>query len=123
MGSEEESSSKYGCEEMTEINFPDSNLRFKCSSGTDFLEFHRKNPNSPLRFGCQRGDCGTCAIKILEGSENLTKQSEQEKQVLRQKNLDVEQHRLACQCAFNGDVALTNPHSPTNLSSTCPHSS
>ncbi len=44
-------------------------------------------------FGCQEGICGLCAINILEGEENLSELTEEEKVLSRDKK-----HRLACQC-------------------------
>lgn len=43
-------------------------------------------------FGCNEGICGLCAINILEGEENLSELTEQEKTLSRDKK-----HRLACQ--------------------------
>ncbi len=51
-------------------------------------------------FGCEDGICGTCMIDIIEGEENLSDLTEQEKDLMRDKK-----HRLACQCKIkNGDV-------------------
>ncbi|HTZ41878.1 MAG TPA: 2Fe-2S iron-sulfur cluster binding domain-containing protein [Candidatus Omnitrophota bacterium] len=46
-----------------------------------------------IPFGCEEGICGTCMIDILEGEDNLSELTEQEKDLMRDKK-----HRLACQC-------------------------
>lgn len=75
-------------------------------TGSDFVQIHENDPTLPLRFGCKKGNCGICAIKVEKGAENLTKISPHEVETLRHKNLD-ENCRLACQCAINGDVSIT----------------
>jgi ferredoxin len=51
-------------------------------------------------FGCEDGICGTCMIDIIEGEDNLSELTEQEKDLMRDKK-----HRLACQCKIKkGDI-------------------
>lgn len=51
-------------------------------------------------FSCKNGICGTCMIDIIEGEENLSELTEQEKDLARDKK-----HRLACQCKIkSGEV-------------------
>jgi ferredoxin len=51
-------------------------------------------------FGCEDGICGTCMIDIIDGEDNLSGLTEQEKDLMRDKK-----HRLACQCKINkGEV-------------------
>ena len=53
-------------------------------------------------FGCEDGICGTCMIDIIEGDENLSELTEQEKDLMRDRK-----HRLACQCKIKkGDVKI-----------------
>ena len=47
-----------------------------------------------LPFGCHSGLCGTCEMEVVEGAENLSELSEQEKEL---GYLD-RTHRRACQC-------------------------
>ena len=44
-------------------------------------------------FCCTNGICGTCMIDIIEGEENLSELTEEEKDLERDRK-----HRLACQC-------------------------
>lgn len=53
-------------------------------------------------FGCEEGICGTCMIDVVEGENNLSELTEQERDLMRDKN-----HRLACQCKIRkGDVKI-----------------
>jgi ferredoxin len=90
---------------MPKITFKSKMKYFEIPSGTELLKAYEMNHEIPLRFGCTQGDCGVCAIKILEGGENLSKCSRHEKQTLKQRELG-EGCRLACQCAINGDVVI-----------------
>lgn len=52
-----------------------------------------------VSFGCTSGLCGTCNIIVLEGMENLSERTGQEREMdLAQEN------RLACQCRIKGGV-------------------
>lgn len=90
---------------MAKIKFISNDVAHNVPSGTDLLQAYRINPAIPLQFGCTQGACGTCAIKIIEGAEQMTKLTKQEVQTLRCKGLG-EGYRLACQCAINGDITI-----------------
>lgn len=72
--------------------------------GTELLRIPHIDPTAPLKFGCCKGLCGTCAIKIAKGSEHLSPHTKQEQETLKRLHLD--SHRLACQCALLGDVEM-----------------
>lgn len=56
-------------------------------------------------FACTEGVCGTCVIEILEGEENLSELTQEEKDFLGE---DSREERLACQCNIkSGDVKIT----------------
>ncbi|MFH1360390.1 MAG: 2Fe-2S iron-sulfur cluster-binding protein [Candidatus Omnitrophota bacterium] len=46
-------------------------------------------------FNCNTGVCGSCAIRILSGQENLSALTQEEKDLNLNKDI-----RLACQCAI-----------------------
>ena len=53
-------------------------------------------------FCCKEGLCGSCAIDIVEGEDNLNGLTENEKILGRDKK-----HRLACQCKIKkGNVGI-----------------
>lgn len=91
---------------MTKLRFLSKHIEVDVPSGSELLQIGRRHPELPLKFGCTRGDCGVCAVKVLLGQDNLTRQSKQEVQTLKNKHLDSTNYRLACQCAINGDVTL-----------------
>ena len=47
-----------------------------------------------LLFSCHSGTCGTCRMEVVEGAENLTDLTEEEKML---GHAD-KKHRQACQC-------------------------
>jgi len=58
--------------------------------------------NLGVPFGCRMGVCGSCMIDVVEGEENLSELTEEEKNMARDKK-----HRLACQCNIRkGDVTI-----------------
>lgn len=48
-----------------------------------------------LPFACTEGVCGTCVIEVVEGKDNLTPPTQEERDFLGD---DVGCERLACQC-------------------------
>jgi ferredoxin len=87
------------------VRFVSLNKEYNLQGVSDFLEAKEAYPALPWRFGCCRGTCGVCVFKVIEGAEFLGKQGKAEKNVLKKKGLEKD-HRLACQCALNGDVAI-----------------
>jgi ferredoxin len=56
-----------------------------------------------IPFGCCNGFCGTCRINIDYGEENLSKLTDEEEMLERDKK-----HRLACQCKINkGEAGIS----------------
>ncbi len=81
-------------------------VEVEISSGTELIEVARKYPSLPFKFGCTRGECGVCAVKVDAGMQNLTKLSRSEEETLLRRGCG-DGYRLACQCAMNGDVELS----------------
>ena len=48
-------------------------------------------------FACTEGICGTCVVEVLDGMENLSAMTEEEKDFLGVQDRE----RLACQCKIN----------------------
>ncbi len=74
-------------------------------AGCDFQRVHTLYPSLPLRFGCRNGECGVCALRVVQGMENLTKRTPEEVKTLARKGLSNE-WRLGCQCCVNGDLVV-----------------
>lgn len=80
---------------------------------TNTGEEHELEDNSPLiepceeagvPFACTEGVCGTCVIEVVDGMENLSEFTQEERDFLG----DMNKERLACQCKIRkGCVKLT----------------
>jgi len=95
-----------GSKIMPIIYFKTKDLSFNVLEGVELLQAKKQNPDMPLKFGCTRGNCGVCAIRVLSGKGNLTKMCPKEESTLRQKGCIPLDYRLACQCALNGNIEI-----------------
>ena len=59
---------------------------------------HEVCEEAGVPFACTEGVCGTCVIEVVEGGENLSPCTQEEKDFLG----DQERERLACQCKIQG---------------------
>ena len=50
-------------------------------------------------FGCTDGKCGSCRVEIVEGMENLTERTDEEKDLLTD-----DKYRLMCQCKIKSGI-------------------
>lgn len=76
-----------------------ANLRFKAlENGIDIYTLMGKMMNCG-----GYGQCGTCVVEVIEGSENLSPKTEVELRKLKKKP---ESYRLACQTLVNGPVSI-----------------
>ena len=63
--------------------------------------------NVSLSFGCTEGTCGVCELTVVDGSKNLSKVSEEEKEYLLPEDLQAGM-RLGCQLKIRkGNVTFT----------------
>jgi len=90
---------------MVEIKCKSKNISCNVASDCELRRAHEIHPELPIKFGCRRGECGVCAIKILAGKENLTRPTHEELATLKRKNLPSD-YRLACQCSLNGGGSI-----------------
>ena len=90
---------------MPTLTFDKQQRSLQVKEGTELLRLPYLDSTVPLKFGCCQGQCGTCAIKVLVGEENLSPKTKQEKETLHRLKLD-QSYRLACQCALRGDVVI-----------------
>jgi len=76
------------------------NVAYEVPDGDSIAE---KCENSGIPFSCNSGVCGTCQIKILEGSDNLNALNREEIELSMDRH-----HRLGCQCKIlTGVVKVT----------------
>lgn len=89
---------------MPKLTFNQQKRSLQIKEGTDLVRIPYLVSSVPLKFGCRQGQCGTCAIKVISGEENLSPKTKQEQATLDRIKSDC--HRLACQCAIKGDVVI-----------------
>jgi ferredoxin len=59
--------------------------------------------NAGVPFCCNSGVCGTCKVEVLEGAENLSELTDEEKDL----GMDLN-NRLSCRCRImSGTVKIT----------------
>ena len=59
---------------------------------------HETCEEAGVPFACTEGVCGTCVIEVVDGMENLSEFTQEEKDFLG----DQDRERLACQCRIKG---------------------
>ena len=89
---------------------PRFDVRFELPDGTSYeakgkagdpiARISGRGPR-PLSTGCADTSCGTCAVEILEGADQITPESEHEVRT-RQANKVPDGRRLACATAITG---------------------
>ena len=90
---------------MSEINFLPDKKVLKVEGEETILQTAIRN-NIPHVNACGgEGKCTTCRLIVLEGIENCSDQTEQEKK-LKEKVHTTDEFRLACQTSANGDITV-----------------
>ena len=89
---------------------PRFSVRFELPDGTSYeakgkagdpiARISGRGPR-PLSTGCADTSCGTCAVEILEGGEQVTAESDHERRT-REANKVPDGRRLACATAITG---------------------
>lgn len=64
----------------------------------DNTPLHEVCEEAGVPFACTEGVCGTCVIEVVEGMDNLSEFTQEEKDFLG----DQDRERLACQCKLKG---------------------
>ncbi len=86
---------------MGKIIFENSGEEKELAEGEPIAELCEEQG---VPFACTEGVCGTCVIEVLEGMENLSPMTQEEKDFLGEQDRE----RLACQCKMLGNcVRLT----------------
>tara|TARA_R110002126_G_scaffold27665_14_gene92849 strand:- start:829 stop:1113 length:285 start_codon:yes stop_codon:yes gene_type:complete len=89
---------------MAKITFLKTGAVHEIADGSSYLDFCQSN-DVPQDFGCTVGSCGTCALVIEEGGDNVNAATEDEKDVVEMCSSDAHA-RLGCQLTINGDITL-----------------
>jgi ferredoxin len=91
---------------MAKINFKPDNVVHEVEDGTPLIDFCDEVDVS-LSFGCTEGSCGVCELTVLEGMENISRLTDEERDYLLEEDLEAGM-RLGCQLKIRkGEVALT----------------
>lgn len=91
---------------MPKVLFHPSHKSAEVEPHTKLLLSGRR-AGADIRFGCAACRCGTCAVKILEGVQNLSPFKKDEEQLLLRLKLPRDGSvRLACQARVNGDCTV-----------------
>ncbi|MCF8720626.1 2Fe-2S iron-sulfur cluster-binding protein [Nitrospina gracilis] len=91
---------------MAKVVFQPDNVTHECEDGMSLIDICEEVEVS-LSFGCTEGTCGVCELTVVEGRENLSKITEEEKDYLYEEDLEAGM-RLGCQMKVRkGDVILT----------------
>ena len=90
---------------MAKVFFKTDNVTHEVEDGTTLMDFCDEVDIS-LSFGCTEGTCGVCEVTALNGRENLSRITEEEKDYLLEEDLE-DGMRLGCQVKIRkGDVTL-----------------
>ncbi len=91
---------------MATINFEPDSVTHECEDGASLIDICEEVDVS-LSFGCTEGTCGVCELTVLEGRENISRITEEEKDYLYDEDLE-KGMRLGCQLKIRkGKVVLT----------------
>lgn len=94
---------------MPKISFVKNKPSLEVESGTKLMQELRNN-SVPVASSC-KGQliCGKCVLNILEGSENISPPTQEEKDLAELKDLTRDQ-RFSCACIILGDVKVDAPY-------------
>jgi ferredoxin len=87
---------------MAKLTFRNTQEEVELPDGSKIAEACEE---AGVPFACTEGVCGTCVVEVVEGHENLSTPTQEEKDFLGE---DTQNERLACQCTIRkGQVTLT----------------
>jgi ferredoxin len=76
---------------MAKLIFQSTNEEKELEDGSRIAEVCEE---AGVPFACTEGICGTCIVEVIEGMENLSEFTPEEKDFLGDQNKE----RMACQC-------------------------
>jgi ferredoxin len=86
---------------MAKLVFHHNNEEKELEDGSPLVEVCEE---AGVPFACTEGVCGTCVIEVVDGMENLSDFTQEEKDFLG----DLDKERLACQCKIKGGCVKLN---------------
>ncbi len=95
---------------MAKITILPANVSAEVTDGENLIEAGEL-AGVEMEAGCFNCSCGTCAVEVVSGMENISEPTDEELDVLDQWNKDPEKFRLTC-CnqIVKGEVVLRAGH-------------
>ena len=95
---------------MAKITILPANVSAEVADGENLIEAG-ESAGVEMEAGCFNCSCGTCAVEVVSGMENISEPTPEELDVLDQWNKDPEKFRLTC-CnqILHGEVVLRAGH-------------
>ncbi len=91
---------------MATIFFKTDGVKHEIEDGTPLIDFCEEADVS-LSFGCTEGTCGVCEVTVIQGKDNVSKITDEERDYLLPEDLE-EGMRLGCQMKIRkGNVTLS----------------
>lgn len=90
---------------MALVYFTSEDVEVDCDEGISLVDI-ASEVDCDITFGCKSGSCGTCRVRIVDGQENLSPPSREEKDFLDGFGAHP-QERLGCQLKILGDCKIT----------------
>lgn len=89
---------------MPIVRFVTEQLEVDVDPGMSFIDLCDA-AEADVTFGCRSGTCGTCRVKVIEGSENLSPMGRDERDFLEGFHAKPNE-RLGCQLTIQGDCSI-----------------
>lgn len=93
---------------MPKVTFTHSQKSVEAEEGEWLYEVCERAEGG-IPFACKAGACGTCATEVLEGRENMGKQTAREVRTLVSLKVDPQRYRLPCLSDVHGDIVFGTP--------------
>lgn len=97
---------------MPKIRLEDKDVEIEAEEGKDVLTALLENDIQWMHACGGFCNCTTCAIRVIEGSENLSEMEDDEANTLRRfEGEEVLENpvRLSCQAKLKGDITIEEP--------------
>ena len=95
---------------MAKITILPANVSAEVTDGENLIEAGEL-AGVEMEAGCFNCSCGTCAVEVVSGMENISEPTDEELDVLDQWNRDPEKFRLTCCVRVRaGAVSIRPPH-------------
>lgn len=92
-------------QELITVVFADEGLEVEATPGQPLARIIQRS-GADVTFGCRQGSCGSCRVRVLQGQENLSPRSREERDFLALLGAESDE-RLACQLTVNGNCELS----------------